>query len=204
MHSKVVCVFRSGGDYRPEHVQRLQAMVHRFVGSKHEFVCLSDQPIRGVPTEPMRRNWPGWWSKLELFEHFQKAFYLDLDTTLLANIDDVVGYRHVFTMLRDLGKPNVPASGVMAWDGDFSGIAETFAEDVEANIKACSSAARWGDQGFIAQHINPEFLQDLFPGAVASYKWQVLRNGLKPENRIVCFHGKPRPWDVKELDVING
>lgn len=195
----VVCVLRSGGDYKIEHVHRLQQMVHQNCKVAHKFICLSDQSIPGVTTVPMQRDWPGWWSKLELFEHFDQAFYLDLDTTLVGDISALVSYRHVFTMLRDLGKPTIPASGLMAWTGNYSGIAKTFAKNPAAYMNHCNVPNRWGDQGFIAQHINPEFFQDIFADAVASYKYEVKAFGLNPKTKVVCFHGKPRPWDVEEL-----
>lgn len=70
--------------------------------------------------------------------------------------------------------------------------------------------ANGGDQNFITALL-PEAntWQQMFPGQVVSYKKHVVKkqrkreyatgNGTLPQNTgIVCFHGKPRPWDASE------
>lgn len=193
----VVCVLRSGGEYRAEHVQQLAIEVDENLTVDHQFICLSDIDVPGVECIKMLRNWPGWWSKIELFEVFKQAFYLDLDTRLVGNIDEMVTYAHEFTMLRDFGRPTSPASGLMAWNGNYGGIALQFAADPLRLMKKCTTWDCWGDQGFIAQHVKPQFFQDLFRNQVVSYKLDVMKKGVEDQNRIVCFHGKPRPWDIK-------
>jgi hypothetical protein len=193
----VACVLRSGGDFRREHVQWLAHQVGRRLQLEHQVVCLSDVAVPGVDTVPMRRGWPGWWSKLELFEHFRQAFYLDLDTAIVGDLAPLVTHPHVFTMLRDVSGADRPASGVMAWNGNRSAIAEAFAADPDRWIAECSSATSWGDQGFIARHVRPDFLQDLFPGCVQSFKLDLKGGAPGSDTRIVAFHGTPRPWDVK-------
>ena len=57
--------------------------------------------------------------------------------------------------------------------------------------------SRWGDQGV---------LQSLIGGAtrwgpeVRSYK-QHCRAGVPRGTKVVCFHGRPRPWQVKDAWV---
>lgn len=54
-----LCVLRSGGDFKPEHVIRLSKQVK-------DLVCLSDVDIEGIKTIPLQYDWPKWRSKLEI------------------------------------------------------------------------------------------------------------------------------------------
>lgn len=188
----VACVLRSGGDFDAEYVRRLQAGVSEHLSLPHRFVCLSDV---NVPCERivMRRLWPGWWSKLELFEHFQgRTLYFDLDTVIVGSLDDIAAYPHRFSMLADFVRPNTYASGVMAWCGNWSHLATGFSESEIGNYQRHK---RLGDQGWIQDRLGcePEVLQRLFPGQIGSRK---VRGRDKARERVVCFHGVPRPRDV--------
>ena len=62
-----------------------------------------------------------------------------------------------------------------------------------------------GDQAFIedaltgSTQLRPLFWQDLLPGQVVSYKNHIRGKEKFPARaRVVCFHGKPRPWGVNE------
>jgi len=84
----VACVLRSGGKFDSEYVRKLRDGVLRFANVPHRFVCLSDVD---VPCEriPLEHNWPGWWSKIELFRPgVIKApmLYLDLDTIVIGSL----------------------------------------------------------------------------------------------------------------------
>ena len=43
------------------------------------------------------------------------------------------------------------------------------------------------------------FVMDLLPNQIQSYKLHVKRHGIHPECRVVAYHGRPKPWDVPEL-----
>ncbi len=188
----VACVLKSGGDYDVDYVERLRDGVKKHLSIAHRFVCLSDVP---VPCDrvPILRDWPTWWSKLELFEWFTgPTLYFDLDTVIVDSIDEIADYPHEFSMLSDFGRPAGCASGVMAWNGDFSHIALEFSIERAEEFK---SPARWGDQAWIAETagLEPERLQELFPRQIVSRKFGARWPG---EERVVCFHGVPRPRDV--------
>jgi len=55
-----------------------------------------------------------------------------------------------------------------------------------------------GDQGFLNSVLKPELWQKVLPGKVVSYKVDC-QNAIPDEASVVCFHGKPRPWDIPEL-----
>lgn len=205
----VACVLKHGPEYGPEHVAALAAGVRRHLAIPHRIVCLTDMPgsVERIGVEPvlLEHGWPGWWSKIELFRPglFKgPVLYADLDTVIVSNIDDMVE-GHRFTVLRSFwvrpGHPRI-GSGLMAWNEDLSRLYRRFAEKPETVMAVSKTTENWGDQGFI-QGFSPvrmERWQDKFPGRVISYKLGVMKNDgrVTVGTSIVCYHGKPRPWDT--------
>lgn len=193
----VACVLRSGGDYTPEYVAKLRDGVAKYLPVKHRFVCFSDVD---VPCEriPLTQNWPGWLSKLEIFR-LPQALYFDLDTVIMGDLTEIALYRHRFSMLSDFRDADHPASGVMAWEGDYSRIADGFRRGYVHRYRKWSTQHR-GDAGWIRAIVGDgqiERLQDVFPGKFGSYK-----EGTPDGAAVCCFHGKPRPhevnWDARK------
>lgn len=205
----IVCVLKTGGwknrhmsvEYRPEHVQWMARMVAEHVTVPHRFVCMSDVTVEGVETIPLLDNLPGWWAKMCLFREFEQAFYLDLDTVITSNIDNMIMHQHDFTVLRNFSSTdkNRIGSGLMAWDRDLSALHDEFMKDSKRHMRECTTSEKWGDQGFIQHHYEGSMdrFQYLFPGEVVSFKTDLKRGDPSPQNKIVCFHGKPKPQDVK-------
>lgn len=191
-----ICVLRSGGDFKPEHVQRLARQVPGLV-------CLSDVEVPGVETWPLYYNWPGWWSKMELFRPDIRGdlLYLDLDTVVLGSLSEFdVG---VTTVLADFTKPGKIGSGFMYLvEMDRPPVWAAWVQDPERHMRECVTQERWGDQGFLQGVLVAQRWQDVLPGRVVSYKMHG-HNGPPKGARVVCFHGKPRPWEVRAPWVIS-
>lgn len=213
MSITVACVLKTGEfvhpghadkrvEYEPAHVQWLQRQVEEKLTLPHRFVCLSDVEIKGVETIPLRHKWPGWWSKMELFANFDRALYLDLDTVLVGNIDEIAANEdRGIAVLRNLSSPTLPriGSGVMQWCGDYLHLYKAFLCDPQGYMAEYVRSGKWGDQGFIQDHLSKwDYLQDRHPGAIVSYKFGMKAHGDPPPGcRIVCFHGKPKPHEVE-------
>jgi hypothetical protein len=196
----ILCVLRTGGDFTPEHVLWLQDQVRDHLTIPYEFVCLSNIQFSGVYCVPLTKGWPGWWSKIELFRHdFGRAFFMDLDTVIVGSLDEMAGHDHQFTALQSLsGEPvRSLASGVMAWRGPRRDLYQAFKARADHHIATCNRKGNWGDQGFIHHHVDRwDAWQDLFPGQIVSFKTHLKRTLPPPDGAsIVCFHGKPRPWE---------
>ena len=190
----VACVYKTGGDYTAEYVARLRAGVERHL-TGGEWACVSDDPK--VATHRLFHGWPGWWSKIELFRLFAgPTLYLDLDTVITGDLSEIAAAaeRYPFVMLSDFFHPRRAQSGVMAWHGDQSPIYREFADAPGQHMMACRVPDRWGDGGFVAQ-MKPDAArwQDVAPGQIVSRKVAATRN---PDERVVCFHGRPRPHEV--------
>lgn len=180
-----LCVLKSGGDYSPEHVHWLARQVP-------DLVCLSDVSVQGVPTIPLEYDLPGWWSKIEAFKPIIKGdvMLIDLDTVVfrLPKVTET-------TVLRDFYYPQRMGSGFMyITEADRARVWAEWIKDPKGHIQ---KAGRGGDQAFLDPIIgHAQKWQDL--ANVCSYK--VHCGGGLPNNvDVVCFHGKPRPWQAREI-----
>lgn len=197
---KIVTVLKRGGDFKPEHVERLRDQCKRFA-SDVPFHCLTDHP--SVPNRWLLNDgFPAWWSKMELFRIEGPVLYMDLDTTVVDDLSPLLSaaFDHSFVAIRDfLGYPKTRTigSGLMAWNGWNGEIYDAFARAPLAHMARCSTSRLWGDQGFIEPFIidRVKFWQDVTPEAVVSFK-KHCRDGVPEGARVVCHHGKPRPWEI--------
>jgi len=213
----IACVLKTGvhnnqgkiTEYTPNVVQWLKRQCEKFVTVPFEFVCLTDlDEIDGVKTIKLKHNFPNWWSKIELFrpDIFQgkKVFYMDLDTVLIDNIDNILNYPHKFTVLSQMSafahtpSTHLIGSGVMAWDMDLSGLYRIFCADPEKYMdEKTQTYDNWGDQGFIQRHIQgTERFQKLFPNQIVSFPAELRKGDPKKGNKIIVFHGKPKPHEI--------
>jgi len=190
MSPLIVTVLRSGGEYLPEHVYRLKKML-----PGRMLYCLSDIRLNSsVVTISLKYDWAGWWSKMELFrpDFVCDWFYVDLDTTITGDISDMlnVGRTH---MLSDFYRPERPASGLMYLTPDDR--ARVWNEWIKDPHGHMARAGTLGDQAFIRTVLGDGVArwQDTLPGQVVSYKVHC-REDIPSDARVVCFHGKPRPW----------
>lgn len=203
----VACVLRAPArtgpghyvDYTPAWVWTLRAGIARHLRT-FQFRVLTDVDDFGEERIPLRSPWPGWWAKIELFRpglFDGPVLYLDLDTVVVGDLEEIAAYRGPWAMLSDFKRPAHAQSGVMAWTPSL----ET------AAVWAAFAAApkRWmrtftGDGQFLHAMVEtPGRLQTLFPGQIVSAR--MARWGPPPNARLVCFHGSMKrataqrmPW----------
>ena len=191
----VACVLRSGGIYTPEWPQRLQRQVEANLSQDHNFVCLSDMEVEGVETIGLRHDWPGWWSKIELFEpglFGGPVLYLDLDCVVVGRLDDLFDYDG-FTMCSDFLRPQYKNSSVMAWHKPMHRLYDAFRPNPAGWMQKYDRQrpqGRIGDQAFIEDHAGD--IDVFLAGKVVSYKKDCKAS--KPKHAsVVAFHGRPKP-----------
>lgn len=107
---KFVCVLKAGGDFKPTHVKRFAAMIHKHGPKGSEVVCYTDsKELLGVGgyewtdedqpepreyihpkgeyrTVPLELKLPGWWSIIETMNERGPAIYMDLDTSIIGDL----------------------------------------------------------------------------------------------------------------------
>lgn len=201
----VACVLRSGGIYDGTWVRKLQNGVRRNLSLPHRFVCLTDMPV-DCEILPLRKNWRGWWSKLNLFYEFTgPTLYFDLDTVIVGSLDAIAAHPHRFTAAHEYYRPHMLCSTAMAWNGDYSFIADVFATSPNTNAHKYDHKIRprIGDQAFIedqlALHdVRFDTFRDLFgEHTIASYKVHRCEDAPPSDAAVVAFHGRPKPSELK-------
>lgn len=188
-------------EYGPKHVVALQEQLAKWAPLA-TLECLTDYPrIPGVVTHPLRHGWPGWWSKLELFDPELPGdfLFMDLDTVIVGPIDDILAVEKL-TMLRDFYRDGKKlkeglGSGLMYIPGDARrGIWGMWRQQPQLNMRVYPA----GDQRLLEKFwLNTaDRWQDVVPDQVVSWKVHCKADVVPSEARVICFHGKPRPWEV--------
>lgn len=212
---QIRCVLKTGGCYTSEYVHKLLSAVTVNTSMPLEFVCLTDDPgVDFCETIELKHNWPGWWSKIELFRGDLPeipSVYLDLDTLILGNIDQLceIATRFPFIALRGFNhrftKPGSQnfASGIMAGEfWELKNIYETFRENPDKHIKKKRENWRHGDQGFIADVVGIDKIPRLQNYLSRDYivgKRIIRKKGKVPESaRIIAWSGNPRIHEFRK------
>lgn len=200
----IVCL-KWGTKYGPEYVNRLFFAIQRHTTIPFTLHCFTDDSTNinsNVTIHPLPyKNLDGWWNKLYLFSKdvsiSGRIFFIDLDTLIVGNIDDILQHDKGFVVLRDfftghartvIGTDNV-GSGLMSFDGGkHTYIWDEFMKNPQGVVR---SLHPHGDQKWIQQkQVERVYWQDIFPEQVVSYKVHC-RDGLPSNARIICYHGKP-------------
>lgn len=213
----IACVLKTGGLYTADHVRELRAQCAIWAPGE-AFGCLTDTQVPGILTHKLKHGWPGWWSKIELFRPAVfpdglRILYLDLDTVVIGSLEAILARRERFLALEDFYRhpPEYArglGSGVMAWtagDPMLTGWYQEFARDPETYMRACGYG---GDQRYLETSLtigaawsSLTFWQDVVPAALVSYKVHCPGGKVPPGARVVCFHGRPKPWHVPALET---
>lgn len=208
----IVCL-KWGTKYGPEYVNRLYAMVKRHVTKDFRFWCLTEDP-KNIRSEigiiPLDQGYPldSWWNKIYLFSkdlplaRNEQIFYVDLDTLIVDNIDDLLTDQVPdILVLRDFyhgiaKTAGLIGSGLMSWQhGRYDKIWRGFIKDSRSAVQ---QAHPHGDQWWIEHSIKAWYYwQDLWPGSVVSFKMHC-NQGIPPGAKIICYHGKPNIPDSAE------
>lgn len=184
-----VCV---GDKYDPAYVYALQDAVARNLTIPHTFKCITKQRLDGVETRNPPVPYQSWWSKIGLFyPGLAKgpSIYLDLDTVITGNLDFLADYTDEFSAPANWAQSGHGGiqSSVMCWPGSWHEPFERFKYPEDTN-------RLWGDQEFLWEMLGDDWQR--IPH-VGSYKYHC-RAGIPDWLRIMCFHGKPDPHEVKD------
>ena len=147
---------------------------------------------------PLENDWPGWWSKIELFKLEGPLLYFDLDTIIKGDLSDIAEQCHKqeFIVLNDFYREKGIGSGMMGWNESVRYIYDAFAKNPRQYMDQYRNG---GDQSFIESQCSPVKWQNIVRDHVVSYKVHVM-NGKSNGARVVCFHGKPKPHEVNWLE----
>lgn len=217
-------------DLGAHYVECLYGMVSKYMppGTPWRFTCFTDRRfIHGIPTRPLPAGLEGTLAKLyvfsrDAFPQGARVVLFDLDTCITGSLKGLVEVplsRPVF--LRDVWRPELPASGVGSWLAGFDAwrIWDEYAAHIGRRTPFAHPAARGSlygptlavstDEHWLYPYVEGwQAWQDLLPTDFVSYKYHILglshRDGetskLTPEQaraaKVVYFHGHPRPHSV--------
>lgn len=217
----IICL-KWGDKYGPEYVNYLYWGIKRNTNRDYQFHCFTDNAIDldpGIMCHPLPDlGLEGWWNKLYLFSRNMpfspgdRIFFLDLDTLIVSNIDDILDLEmsHLISardfmidVVRSMrGGDNHLQSCVMSWrHGDCYDIWDRFITNPQAAMLLVSPH---GDQRWIQHCVGDQksYFQDLLPGRIVSYKMDCV-DDVPDHASIVCYHGKPSiPSSLTETTVL--
>ena len=187
---KIVTVCKQNNGFHLEYAERLRKLCEQYAPGV---------PLTVLDDSQLEHGWTGWWSKMEVFRIPGPVLYMDVATRPVADLAPLleIAQKHEFVTVRDFNPhQRWIQSCLMAWNGDMSYLYERFCQDPEGHMARYVSPRWWGDQGFIEHHAHTwEHWQDLLPGAVVSYKKEC-QDGVPEDARVVCYHGRPKPWEI--------
>lgn len=199
---KIMMVLRSGGDFSTDYVKAMVYALRNQGEWEGEITCLTDVPDQlgeiDVTPIPIQDNWPGWWSKIEMFKTGLvngKVLYMDLDVFIMRDLAEIIKVceeaekplflRGAHPICADNGWPS---SSIMSWNGDeMSGVYGKFASDPTGHIYfhmgLSIKGGQRGDQGFIRRALKKDdyaFFQDFLPDKYVLFK----RDWVKSKGKI--------------------
>lgn len=173
-----------GGRYDSGYIGRMFRMVSRHMEQPFRFKCI---------TETRR---PGWWGKVEILENPGPALWIDIDTVVTGQLDDLCITNADIRVAKNWAQSGHGGcqSSVMYWN-DARHIAEMF-DEAHVCWPPSNDGRLWGDQEYLTllrdtQRIEVDYFD---PAHVVSYKYHA-RNGIPNDARVVAFHGKPDPHE---------
>jgi hypothetical protein len=121
--------------------------------------------------------------------------YYDLDTVVRRPLKNPCSKSSL--MLQDFYCPDRSASGLMfIRNEDKQHVWNAWLKNPDITYRGKNN--NHGDQGFIADHLPHRQWQLETNNSIMSFKAHI-RKGQAPESAdVICFHGKPRPWEVNE------
>ncbi len=185
---KIVCI-HWGDKYSVEYVNILNNMIKRH--SNAELLCLSDS-FEGKDCEVMmlEKGFEGWWNKIQLFKSDflkgERFLYLDLDVVITENINSILERKEHFVTIKDWIYDTYNSSAMLMTGGENSHVYDLFVKDKDKAMKSCPQ----GDQQWITNYIEAAYFDEF-----ASFRMSSCES--KPKGKVVVFHGKPDPHEVK-------
>lgn len=191
----IVCL-KVGPAFSATYVNKLHSQVTKNVTLPHRFLCLTDDPT-GVTADcvPVSPWLPKWWGKLTVFQKAPyglsgKLLFIDLDTIIVDNIDELLTYPSDLCMLQDFTKPERYGSGIFLLSiGSHIEVWDKFTPAVMEQPQYRLG----GDQLWIQHQVAHT---DTWPADwCVSYKLHA-KTAVPNNAKVVCFHGKPRPHEA--------
>jgi hypothetical protein len=169
-------------------VEKLYRGFARNLSLPFEFVVFTDRKrdfAEPVGQQRIKAEVPDYSSCIDPFILGEPMILVGLDTVVTGNIDHLA--KHCldgkgYALPRDPYKPHIACNGVALVPAGMERVA--LEHDGQNDMDHCRSYPH-------------QFIDDLYPGHVVSYKGHVKKHGLG-DARIVYFHGQEKPHQLNE------
>ena len=211
----VVCFYWKGSD-RPGwlnvplarvYISKLQAGVARNLSLEHRFICFSNEGLKidNVETRMFASpSYRGCLPKLSVFNPDNglegRVIMLDLDIAITGNLDEMFSYTGEFMTREAFRFPGKSGGDIVFFEaGNQKGLWAVFRKNTKHFENKLKARER-----LVYREYKPDgdFVQQKYPGQIFSYRRHIMKKGLPESCRIVTFHGKPRPHEVKDKWVM--
>ncbi len=162
----------------------------------HEMHVFADSSLPW--TLPLRHpgEYPGWWSKVELFRpdlaDLRPMLFMDLDTFPMGGLSPLLELdSSQLWLINDFNRPEKGQTGLMVVPGD-----ENLCQQIWEQSGGVARGTGEPDARLMRKFPHKR-IQDAVDG-IYSYKAHGLASAPPADARIVCFHGKPKPWDLQD------
>jgi hypothetical protein len=204
---QIICI-RWGTKFPDEYINRLFRGVSRNTSKEFLFTCFTNSQSnldKNISVRPIPLFTGDWYSKIslyneELYNPEDQVFFLDLDTVIIGDMDELLSYTGDFIIFRDFYRPDGFQSAFMSW--------RPHAVNHMWKNYTRGYKSRFGDQGWPEeQYPTADIWQEKYYGQIASYKkhirdWRM--GGIRGEKmsmdnvRVLCFHGRPALHEVHQ------
>jgi hypothetical protein len=210
MERNYVCVW-TGDKYSSDYVRILYRSLQRKTLVTN-FYCITDRDEEFQPeikVIKLNKSDDSWWNKLQIFNIDQplpdKVMYLDIDIVILQDLEPMwnLDYDRMISIQdfhpRDAYRTQWMNSSVMLFDRkkcDF--IWKEYVKNSSAWQKRFP-----GDQNYITHILEDKF--ERWPhNWCQSWKWDIdnPKRGLDPACKIAVMHGRPKPHELLNRDII--
>jgi|SRR6056300_45242 len=190
--------------YTTEWVDKLYRGVKRNLDTKFNFYCLTNVETK-YDDIPLTSESDGFWNKIELFKKdlFQgPTLYLDLDVVICNNITNLVYNmrRHKFLMTKEPYK-QISNSSIMFWIGDYSYLYNNYIADQKNICAEYSRVPRYGDQAYIAENVNHNFVEEIDPTAI-NWKHHEVKTEINNPKFLIFTSKHQKPSNNKDLKIV--
>jgi len=207
----IVLVLRSGGDFSFRDVELISRHITGKWGSVElpRIICLWDKAtteydLGNIEIKPLNNDFKGTWSRIELYspemEKYRPFLYIDLDTAIITSVErmfDLIRNKDQFITLEDFWQKDRLATGLVWFPANSKKISDVW----EARNQINDTRFRMDE--FLRKVVKPDVYWQQLTDTIKDFKPRE-RNLLAvlPVNTdLVCFHGKPRIYQIAEGSI---
>lgn len=199
--TNIICLLWKGDfrgrDYVDEDVVRLKHMIDKNIDRDYTMYCLTNDMEAKVPANKIEliNNWPGWWSKVELFRPdlpCGRTLYLDLDTYIVNSLESLLAVEGDLVMFPSpYHKGQYQAGTMLFTSGTLYWVYDTFKRWAKNYMnKYRSEQDLYGD--WIPN-------QPTFPAKWLMKASDYIRNGYNVKKDTIIISGRPKSVSFRNL-----